>query len=150
MTEQYQPGRLGTYTFESYRHGRKVYKKDGCVDVARTHYLYFYDWGPNSGSNWMIGLNPTTNSRGVESLNLEEQRPVGDEEPAAAVGSERDKYLNICVTDSLRMGPFRVSKQDVCYAIKLISESLLFWSRECMWKGNIRAKIGASLIKAFD
>ena len=48
-----------------YRHGRKVYKKHSDSDGGkeRDQFVYYHDWGPNSGSNWMIGVNPWTNSR---------------------------------------------------------------------------------------
>ena len=68
---RFQHERLGTYSFVRYRHGRKVYKKrrddghDG-GDIGggeRDQFVYYHDWGPNSGSNWMIGVNPLTNSR---------------------------------------------------------------------------------------
>ena len=62
VADRVQRERLGTYSFSRHRHGRKVYKKDG-VFAEREQFLYYHDWGPNSGSNWMIGVNPWTNSR---------------------------------------------------------------------------------------
>ena len=63
---RFQQERLGEYTFVRHRHGRKVYKKrkEGGGGVEeRDQFVYYHDWGPNSGSNWMIGVNPQTNSR---------------------------------------------------------------------------------------
>lgn len=39
--------------------------------VSGTWYIYFWDWGPNSGQNWMISQDPQTQYRGIESPNLE-------------------------------------------------------------------------------
>jgi hypothetical protein len=46
-------------------------------------YLYFWDWGVNSGQEWMIGHSPTSPVRGIRSVNVE--------------GSPRDG--SVCVTD---------------------------------------------------
>ena len=66
VADGFQHERLGTYSFERFRHGRKVYKKredGGNLGGERDQFVYYHDWGPNSGSNWMIGENPWTNSR---------------------------------------------------------------------------------------
>ena len=34
-------------------------------------YIYYYDWGPNSGTNWMISSMPNGRSRNIESHNVE-------------------------------------------------------------------------------
>ena len=62
---RFQEERLGEYTYLRHRHGRKVYKKrkEGGGVEERDQFVYYHDWGPNSGSNWMIGVNPRTNSR---------------------------------------------------------------------------------------
>jgi hypothetical protein len=95
VSQKYQPERLGTYSLIKYHHGRMVYQKD---DGDRAQYVYYHDWGPNSGANWMIGLGEGSNSRGVESFNVEN----------VAKGM---KFMNICVTDAAKAGPFRVSER---------------------------------------
>lgn len=39
-----------------------------CAGVG---YIYYWDWGPNSGANWLIGSDPDGVSRGIESENVE-------------------------------------------------------------------------------
>ena len=34
-------------------------------------YIYYFDWGPNSGTNWMIGDRLGSSSRVLETFNLE-------------------------------------------------------------------------------
>ena len=36
-----------------------------------TGYIYYYDWGPNSGANWMISELPNGSLRTIESPNVE-------------------------------------------------------------------------------
>ena len=44
------PDRMGVYTAQSSLSGRLVYQH-----VSSQGLLYYYDWGPNSGTNWMFG-----------------------------------------------------------------------------------------------
>ena len=44
------PGRMGVYTAQSSLSGRLVYQH-----VSSQGLIYYYDWGPNSGANWMFG-----------------------------------------------------------------------------------------------
>ena len=35
-------------------------------------YIHYFDWGPNSGANWMVSRNfPNGNLRSIESFNVE-------------------------------------------------------------------------------
>ena len=34
------------------RHQRRVFRH---VATAGRYWLYYWDWGPNSGANWMVG-----------------------------------------------------------------------------------------------
>ena len=90
-----QPERLGTYTYHGQtKHGRKVYLKS--VVGENDQFLYFWDWGPNNGGNWMVGLDTRYKARGIESSNLEEVM-----------------YENsICATQPQQKAPFRV-KSDI-------------------------------------
>ena len=52
-----QPERLGIFTsYGETKHGRKVYQKQ--TPGQRDQFLYFWDWGPNNGGNWFVGLDP--------------------------------------------------------------------------------------------
>ena len=74
------------------KHGRKVYRKDGINQ--RDQFLYFWDWGPNNGGNWFVGLDPTFKPRGIESPDLEQVM-----------------YENsICATQAQLVAPFKVNK----------------------------------------
>ena len=57
---------MGVYTAQSELTGRTVYQH-----VARGGYLYYYDWGPSSGANWMFGEQPGETYRDIESPNME-------------------------------------------------------------------------------
>ena len=53
---------MGVYTAtEQKKHGRIVYRQD----FGAKNYLFYWDWGPNNGANWVVGLNPCewTNSK---------------------------------------------------------------------------------------
>ena len=85
-----QPERLGKFDYKGdTKHGRKIYKKS--QDGQRDQFLYFWDWGPNNGGNWMVGLNPKYNAHGIESPNMEEQL-----------------YQSICATNVQNIGPMKV------------------------------------------
>ena len=50
-------------------------------------YIYYYDWGPNSGTNWMIGDSLGSSSRVLETFNLETKgKTTGTECPVMVVG----------------------------------------------------------------
>ncbi len=34
-------------------------------------FIYYWDWGPNSGANWLISSNSDGTNRGIESDNVE-------------------------------------------------------------------------------
>ena len=128
VADRFQHERLGAYSFARYRHGRKVYKKrkDGDIGEERDQFVYYQDWGPNSGSNWMIGVNSRTNSRSSRHTNLQFRLRIsvfylnynvtcrGIESQNMERGqSYQDDALdchNICVTDAIKVGPFRVSE----------------------------------------
>ena len=58
-----QNERLGYFSHQGQtKNGRKVYVRE--QNGAQTQYLYFWDWGPNNGANWFIGLDPQLKPRG--------------------------------------------------------------------------------------
>lgn len=77
---------MGTFSFSGIQFGRKIYQQDN----GGRNFLYFWDYGPNAGANWMIGLDPTRKPRGIESANV-----------------ENSTYLNICADDANKVGPFK-------------------------------------------
>ena len=109
-----QPERLGIFTsYGETKHGRKVYQKQ--TPGQRDQFLYFWDWGPNNGGNWFVGLDPGINFFLVsityffptlffyiEYLDL---KPRGIESPDL----EKVMYENgICPTQAQLVAPFRV------------------------------------------
>ena len=60
-----QSERLGYFTHQGQiKHGRKVYVRE--QNGQRNQYLYFWDWGPNNGANWIVGLDPQLKPRGKD------------------------------------------------------------------------------------
>ena len=60
-----QSERLGYFTHQGQtKHGRKVYVRE--QNGQRNQYLYFWDWGPNNGANWIVGLDPQLKPRGTD------------------------------------------------------------------------------------
>jgi hypothetical protein len=57
--------------------GRRMWKQEG-----RSNYIYYWDWGVNSGQEWMVGHNPYSAVRGIRSTN-----------------QESDRAGSVCVTD---------------------------------------------------
>ena len=55
----YHGSLLGVYTWDEDDHGRNVTRHQRRVfrhvATAGRHWLYYWDWGPNSGANWMVG-----------------------------------------------------------------------------------------------
>ena len=65
-----QPARLGIYRATALKNGRYYYSKEDSNQA--TSYIYYWDWGPNSGANWVVTNNPNDGtSRGIESANVE-------------------------------------------------------------------------------
>ena len=68
--QQNQPARLGIYTAIALKNGRYFYRKEDRDEA--TSYIYYWDWGPNSGANWVVTNNPRDgSSRGIESAHVE-------------------------------------------------------------------------------
>ena len=63
---QEQRDRMGVYVSEGEYNGRHVYKHTDTEEV-----IFYHDWGPNSGANWMFTSEVGTTNRGVESSNVE-------------------------------------------------------------------------------
>ena len=60
-----QSERLGYFSHQGQtKHGRKVYVRE--QNGQRNQYLYFWDWGPNNGANWIVGLDPQLKPRGTD------------------------------------------------------------------------------------
>ena len=57
---------FGRYRLNGTRNGRKMWKHEN-----RQNYIYFWDWGVNSGAEWMVGHSPDSSVRGIRSTNLE-------------------------------------------------------------------------------
>ena len=58
-----QNERLGYFSHQGQtKNGRKVYVRE--QNGQQNQYLYFWDWGPNNGANWFIGLDPQLKPRG--------------------------------------------------------------------------------------
>ena len=56
----WQPDKLGVYQLWGGVHGRKVWKHE-----TRQNYVYYWEWGVNSGTEWMIGHSPYSSERGI-------------------------------------------------------------------------------------
>ena len=41
------------------------------MNTLGSGFIYYWDWGPNSGSNWLISSNSDGTNRGIESDNVE-------------------------------------------------------------------------------
>ena len=65
----YQSHLLGVYSRDEEKteqNNRQVFRQlDG------PNFLYYWDWGPNSGANWMVSDKFWETNRGIESYNLE-------------------------------------------------------------------------------
>ena len=59
LAATYHGSLLGVYTWDEDDHGRNVTRHQRRVfrhvASAGRHWLYYWDWGPNSGANWMVG-----------------------------------------------------------------------------------------------
>lgn len=67
LANTWQPARLGVYQATNLRNGRYFYthEKGGS-------FIYYWDWGPNSGCNWVVTNDADDgNNRGIESANVE-------------------------------------------------------------------------------
>ena len=38
--------------------------------MTRQNYVYFWEWGLNTGSEWMMGHSPYSSERGIRSINF--------------------------------------------------------------------------------
>ena len=61
-----QQKRMGVYVREREWNGRLAYKHTDWEE-----YIFYYDWGPNSGANWMFTNQIGSTERGMESVNVE-------------------------------------------------------------------------------
>ena len=65
-----QPERLGLFKYQGQlKHGRKIYVRS--ENGQQNQYLYFWDWGPNNGAQWMVGLDSSRKPHGIESASME-------------------------------------------------------------------------------
>lgn len=62
----WQPDKMGTYEMFGSFNGRRVYKH-----THRQNYVYYWEWGINAGSEWMVGHSPFSSVRGIRSNNME-------------------------------------------------------------------------------
>ena len=85
----YQTSLLGVYSLDDSKtihNNRYVLRQlDG------PHFLYYWDWGPNSGSNWMVSQKYWETNRGIESYSLEDY-----------------PQHNVCAEDLHTVGPMKV------------------------------------------
>lgn len=62
----WQPDKMGVYEVWSWSAGsvagagRKVWKH-----ISRQNYIYYWEWGVNTGAEWMIGHSPYSSERGI-------------------------------------------------------------------------------------
>ena len=85
----YQSHLLGVYS----RDERKTEQNNRLVfsQLDGPNFLYYWDWGPNSGANWMVSDKYWETDRGIESYNL-----------------ERFPHHNLCAEDLHLVGPMKV------------------------------------------
>ena len=69
------------------QHNRHVFRHVNTND----NWLYYWDWGPNGGTNWMVADKYWDNKRSLESQNLENQG-----------------QFSVCVEDLHQVGPMKV------------------------------------------
>ena len=59
---------MGIYRATAKKNGRYYYRKED----GSANFIYYWDWGPNQGANWVMTNNPNDgSSRGIESANVE-------------------------------------------------------------------------------
>ena len=65
----YQSHLLGVYSIDE----EKTEQNNRAVlrQLDGPNFLYYWDWGPNSGANWMVSDKFWETNRGIESYNLE-------------------------------------------------------------------------------
>ena len=63
---EFQPDKMGHYVLWGSRAGRGVWRHE-----ARQNFLYYWEWGVNTGTEWMVGHSPFSSERGIRSDNLE-------------------------------------------------------------------------------
>ena len=74
-------------------------------------YIHYFDWGPNSGTNWMVTRNfPNGNLRSIESFNVE------------------PGYSNttMCLSNALKSGFFQVFNGDT-WVVDLTFNVVCLW-----------------------
>ena len=69
------------------QHNRHVFRHVNTND----NWLYYWDWGPNGGTNWMVADKYWDNKRSLESQNL-----------------ENHGQFSVCVEDLHQVGPMKV------------------------------------------
>lgn len=127
--QQSQPQRLGVYTATNdTQHGRKVYKQD----FGGSNYLYYWDWGPNNGANWIVGFNPSKkvdsnvkNSLMITIVGYLERRARGIE----SANLENATITNICAEKVQTVGPFRVNQRQKMEIKPFRTKSILYFIR---------------------
>ena len=87
---EWQPDKMGEYQEWGGMGGRKVWKH-----LTRQNYLYYWEWGVNTGTEWMFGHSPFSSERGIRSDNLE---GLGE--------------MSICFEDAARVGDWHILTED--------------------------------------
>ena len=62
----WQPDKMGSYSLWGSSGGRKVWKHE-----SRQNYLYYWQWGVNTGTEWMVGHSPFSSVRGIRQETIE-------------------------------------------------------------------------------
>ena len=57
---EWQPDKMGSYALWGNSAGRKVWRHE-----SRQNFLYFWEWGVNTGTEWMVGHSPFSSVRGI-------------------------------------------------------------------------------------
>ena len=81
---------MGRYELWGSFNGRRVYKH-----THRQNYVYYWEWGVNAGSEWMVGHSPFSSVRGMRSNNME------------GLGGRA-----ICVDDVPKVGEWNIHMRD--------------------------------------
>ena len=85
----------GVYVEHGHNNHRISYKH-----IDQDLFIYFYDWGPNSGANWMIGTLSGSSGRIVETYNLEDHATDKGSECLVSENSEL-QWKNVQDNDNI-------------------------------------------------
>ena len=88
----WQPDKMGEYHLWG---GGSVYGRRVWKHASRQNFVYYWEWGVNTGTEWMLGHSPYSSERGIRSENMERR---GD--------------LAICVSDVPKVGEWQIYTEE--------------------------------------